>query len=207
MKKPIVLKQRLRWDWIRVVLLALLAGFWSWHYLNEPTAALINLPGLILISASPFFARVTLDSHQITVQNSLIDTRKHRFIRILRYLVKPQGKQLNVELTVEQMWPQKSELFGIEFSFKRGKPASIQERNFSFYVELEQAETLMNYLHAQGASEDVFAEMEWRKLQILLASAREIRRLEKEQGELSDEEERRFLAEFEAKLSKVEDEL
>lgn len=119
------------------------------------------LPYMILLNASVFFARVKLEQNQIIVQESLTDTRRHRFIRILRYWVKPCGNKLDVELTVEQMWPPKSDLFGIEFSLRR-KPPSIQERIFSFAVELNQAETLMNYLHAHGAVLDEVAAM-WKQ--------------------------------------------
>lgn len=207
MEKPIILKQRFRFGWIWAILFALQLGLWVWGFSRDPVGILIVLPGVILVNVSVFFARVTLAENRITVQHSLTDVRRHHFIHILRYLVKPDRDRLNVELTVEQLFPPKSELFGLEFRWFWRKPPSIQERAFSFSIELEQAEITMNYLHDQGAEGDVFAETDWRKLRVLLASNRELRRIEREQGKLSGEQKLRVLRQTEARLLKAEEEL
>lgn len=207
MEKPIVLKQRLRFRWFWAALFALQIMFLLWGFWRDSTGVWFWLPFIFLMNASVFFARVTLEVNQIVVRRSLTDVCRHRFLRILRYLVKPYGNRLDVELTIEQILPQNSELFGIEFPIGKRKPPSIQEVAVSFSVELEQSEILMDYLHAQGAVGDVFAETDWRKLQILLASGREIRRLKQEQGKLSGEQMQQVLKQTEAKLLKAEEEL
>ena len=204
MGKPIILKQKFRFGWFWALWLALQIGLWVWGYSRDSASIWFWLPTALLLNVSPFFERVVLEDKRVTVQLSLTDVRRFVFVRIARYLIKPGGDRLDVELTLEALWPQRGQLFGIELPSWRNQTPSLQERQVSFSLDLEQSDVLMNYLHHQDAVADVLAEIERGKLQILLATGREIKRLNRKYGKSSSDEIERLLAQTEAELSEAE---